>query len=93
MYSKIVFTTGDVANMLHVHQTTIIDWIDKGILKSYKTPGGHRRVAKEELLRFMTAHNMPIPAGLTTEDKTIIGMEKHRSSHEAFQQGPTLRHR
>ncbi len=61
MDQKQVFTTGEVANLLHIHQTTIIDWAKKGLVKSYRTPGGHRRIVRAELLAFLHTHKMPIP--------------------------------
>jgi len=61
MDHKSVFTTGEVADLLHVHQTTIIDWIDKKQLESYRTPGGHRRIQRESLLKFLQDHSMPVP--------------------------------
>lgn len=64
MEPKQVFTTGEVANLLHMHQTTVIDWAEKGIVKNYRTPGGHRRIERESLLDFLHKHKMPIPAEL-----------------------------
>lgn len=61
MDQKQVFTTGEVANLLHIHQTTVIDWAKKGLVKSYRTPGGHRRIQRENLLAFLHDHQMPIP--------------------------------
>lgn len=68
MDQKVVFTTGEVADMLHVHQTTIIDWIDKKQLNSYRTPGGHRRIQREFLLKFLEEHSMPMPSALQPKE-------------------------
>lgn len=88
MHNKQVFTTGEIASLLHIHQTTVIDWVDKGLLGSYKTPGGHRRIAKESLFRFLAKHNMPIPNILTGGPSHITEDEKHRHLHESFQINP-----
>lgn len=69
MTSKLVFTTGEVADILHMHQTTVIDWAEKGIVKSYRTPGGHRRIQKESLLDFLHKHKIPIPDELEPHAK------------------------
>ena len=58
---KKTFTTFDIAKMLDVYPTTIADWIDEDKLKAFTTPGGHRRVSREDLLEFLQKHNMPIP--------------------------------
>ena len=69
MDQKQVFTTGEVADLLHIHQTTVIDWAKKGFVKSYRTPGGHRRIEKESLLTFLHKHQMPVPSELETRNK------------------------
>jgi excisionase family DNA binding protein len=70
MDTKMVYTTGEVANLLHIHQTTVIDWAKKGLVKSYRTPGGHRRIQHDELLNFLDNHHMPIPAELQPRPKS-----------------------
>lgn len=91
METKQVFTTGEVANLLHVHQTTIIDWIQKGMLKAYHTPGGHRRVEKNNLIGFLESHKMPIPhdlvPALKPSEQPQLG-EKLRHLHEGYQENP-----
>lgn len=57
--------TVEIAKLLGLHQTTIINWIDDGKLKSFKTLGGHRKVAAEELVAFLRQNAMPVPAELT----------------------------
>ncbi|MFW6133585.1 MAG: response regulator, partial [Planctomycetota bacterium] len=43
---------------------SVANWIDRGLLKAHRTPGGHRRVTGEDLLAFLRAHRMPVPAEL-----------------------------
>jgi len=66
------FTTYQISQMVNVDITTVIDWIDKGLLNAYKTPGGHRRVKWDELVEFLKKYDMPIPenvaAGLLSRD-------------------------
>lgn len=61
---KSVYTTFDIGRICHVYPTTVINWIKEGKLDSYATPGGHRRVRKEELLRFLRNYRIPIPPEL-----------------------------
>jgi excisionase family DNA binding protein len=86
--NKSVFTTGEVANLIHIHQTTVIDWVDKGILPSYKTPGGHRRISRDNLLSFLANHDMPVPHILNHESSNSPDDEAHRHLHEGYQIGP-----
>lgn len=58
------FTTYEAAHMLGVSLPTVVNWVKAKRLKAHKTPGGHRRIAREELAGFMARHGIPIPADL-----------------------------
>ncbi len=55
------FTTHEIALLLRVTKTAVRDWVDRGRLKAYRTPGGHRRVFQKDLMNFLNNHNLPIP--------------------------------
>ena len=59
MDDKSFLTSIEVADLLQVHQTTVIRWMDTGKLPGYKTPGGHRRFRPAEVRGFMQEHRMP----------------------------------
>ena len=54
---KEYFTTHDIALMLNVTRVTVRNWIIKGRLDATTTPGGHRRISRAELMRFMEENN------------------------------------
>jgi excisionase family DNA binding protein len=70
-----IFTTHDIARILSLDITTVIDWIDQEKLTGYKTLGGHRRVKKSDLVFFLQEHKMPIPTQLTRTQKLILLVE------------------
>jgi len=51
------FTTHDIALMLNVTRVTVRNWIIKGRLAATTTPGGHRRISRQELTHFMEDNN------------------------------------
>lgn len=51
----------EIAELLDVAPSSIGLWIEKGFLEAFKTPGGHRRINREELVRFLNRHNIPVP--------------------------------
>lgn len=53
-----VFTASKYCN---VSSKTIINWVDAGHIEAYKTVGGHRRIKKADLERFMVNQGIPIP--------------------------------
>jgi excisionase family DNA binding protein len=59
------YTTFEAAHLLGVSLPTVVNWIKGRRLKAHRTPGGHRRIAREELAAFMLRHGMPLPPELS----------------------------
>lgn len=57
-------TTGEIADLCHVHLRTVLQWIHDGKLKAYRTPGNHSRVKIDDFIAFLKQYNMPIPENL-----------------------------
>ena len=53
-----VFQAGQHCN---VSPKTIINWIESGHIKAYKTVGGHRRINRTDLVAFMQKQGIPVP--------------------------------
>ena len=51
--NKDIFTTHEVSKLLQVNPRSVINWIEQDLLNSYRTPGGHRRISREDLLAFL----------------------------------------
>jgi excisionase family DNA binding protein len=62
--SKSVFTTFETAKLCHVSPLSIINWVNAGRLPAFRTPGGHRRIRREDLIRFMKDNGIPLPEDL-----------------------------
>jgi excisionase family DNA binding protein len=45
----------------NVSSKTIINWIEAGHIKAYKTVGGHRRIKRMDMEDFMRRQGIPIP--------------------------------
>ena len=65
---KKTLTTYDIAEHCQVTPRTVIQWINEGKLKAYRTPGNHSRVSVEDFLDFLKKYNMPVPAELSGEE-------------------------
>lgn len=61
MRDKSVFTTFEAAKLCHVSPLSIINWVNAGRLPAFRTPGGHRRIRREDLVRFMRENGIPLP--------------------------------
>jgi excisionase family DNA binding protein len=64
MSRKSVFTTFETAKLCHVSPLSIINWVNAGRLPAFRTPGGHRRIRREDLIRFMKENGIPLPEDL-----------------------------
>jgi len=64
MARKSVFTTFETAKLCHVSPLSIINWVNAGRLPAFRTPGGHRRIRREDLVRFMRENGIPLPEEL-----------------------------
>jgi len=58
------YTSHQVGTILQVNPSSVVKWINDGLLRAFRTPGGHRRVTAGELVRFASYHGMPIPDDL-----------------------------
>lgn len=58
---RLFYTTFEAARILGVSLPTVVNWIKARRLKAHRTPGGHRRIAREDLAGFMLRHGMPVP--------------------------------
>ena len=79
--SKSVYTTHDVAKFCHVTMTTVVNWIEEGSLSAYKTKGGHRRVKRIDLMKFLKENDMPMSLSqnilVVDDDESIrFGLKK-----------------
>lgn len=70
--AKDFYTTHQVSKFCNVYPTTVINWIKEGKLPAYTTPGGHRRIKREDVLNLMGKNNMPVPEELTKGNKNRI---------------------
>ena len=57
-----VMTVYEASKYCNVSSKTIINWVDSGHIKAYKTVGGHRRINKSDLEAFMEKQGIPIPS-------------------------------
>lgn len=57
-------TTKDIAEYCQVTQRTVVQWINEGKLKFFRTPGKHIRVYRNNFVEFLREYGMPIPEEL-----------------------------
>ena len=54
--TKELLTTKDASELIGVSLPSIINWADAGRFKSFRTPGGHRRIRKQDFIDFAVSN-------------------------------------
>jgi excisionase family DNA binding protein len=67
-----ILTVVEASKYCKVSPKTIINWIESGHIKAYKTVGGHRRITKADLEDFMRKQGIPIPEEEVAEERKRI---------------------
>ena len=84
------FSTSEVARYCHVTADTIRKWAEAGRIKVFKTPGGHRRIRREDLIIFLRENGIPLHEELSDDgikvlvvddDQTIIAVIQRFLEH------------
>lgn len=65
-------STFKIAQLLQVNPSSVANWVDQGLLSAHRTPGGHRRVSVENLVRFLREHKMPVPQDLLSKPTSVL---------------------
>lgn len=59
-----LFTASQLARFCQVDLKTIHNWVDKGEIRHFRTPGRHLRFRREDVVDFLKTYGYPIPESL-----------------------------
>lgn len=79
METKQSFSTSEVAKYCHVTADTIRKWAEAGRIHVFKTPGGHRRIRRDDLVRFLRENNIPIHEELDNSGFKILVVDDEKA--------------
>lgn len=68
---------GDACRLLGVNESTLRSWADGGVIRAFRTPGGHRRFLREDLLAAMQ-RAAESPSGRVMPSQTITSVTTRR---------------
>ena len=73
----------EACRLLDVNEATLRQWADSGHVQVYRTPGGHRRFLRDDVMR-LTAPAVPASAGESRHkaEGTALRRIRRRLSHE-----------
>ncbi|RLJ21006.1 response regulator [bacterium endosymbiont of Escarpia laminata] len=79
-------TSGEVAKYCGVNLRTVIRWIEKGHLKSFKLPGrGNNRIQLQDFLNFMAEYGIPLPEEYRDYSRRILVVDDERPMANSIQ--------
>lgn len=81
---KEVLTTFDAADFCHVSYMSVKRWIWAGRLKAFKTPGGHFRIYRNDLIDFMRGNEIPVPQDAIVIRKRVLIVEGDETAREGI---------
>jgi len=59
-----LFTASELARFCHVDLKTIHNWVEKGEIRHFRTPGRHLRFRRPDVLDFLHKYGYPVPESL-----------------------------
>lgn len=72
----VYYTTYQVAKYLGVSLPTVVNWVDSGLMRAHRTPGGHRRIAQSDVIAFARENDYPVArdllAALGTRRRVLV---------------------
>lgn len=71
-----LFTAPQVAKICSTDLKTIHNWVNRGEIKSFRTPGRHLRFRREDILEFLGRFGYPIPDGFSPSKKRLVLCEE-----------------
>ncbi len=71
----------EAARLLGVHIGTVREWADAGLLRGYRTVGGHRRFARSDLQQFLACHRESPPRAHSPTQFILRRMREELSVH------------
>ena len=71
--TKRLLNVGEAATYLGVSAASLRSWSDRGLVPSYRTPGGQRRSSRDDLDRFIESMRVPAPAEAEADARRAAG--------------------
>lgn len=82
---ELTVSSKKASEFLNVNESTIKRWADSGVLKCFKTPGGHRKFKIEDLKNLAQSHNFETANLNSLEKSTSLQFHIHNRNFKILQ--------
>jgi excisionase family DNA binding protein len=72
MHADDLFTAPQVAKICSTDLKTIHNWVNRGEIKFFRTPGRHLRFRRQDILEFLGKYGYPVPDGFAPGRPRIV---------------------
>jgi excisionase family DNA binding protein len=79
-----LFTAPQVAKICSTDLKTIHNWVNRGEIKSFRTPGRHLRFRRQDILDFLGRFGYPIPEGFSPSRKKLVVCDDSEANRKAL---------
>lgn len=77
-----IFVASQVAQIWNVDLKTVHNWVERGDIEAFSTPGRHLRFRRRALLHFLRRYNMPIPPEIAPKRPHLLVVCDHAQEKE-----------
>jgi len=79
-----LFTAPQVAKICSTDLKTIHNWVNRGEIKSFRTPGRHLRFRRQDILDFLTKFGYPVPTGFAPSRRRLVLFEEDETAMKSI---------
>lgn len=72
MHSDDLFTAPQVAKICSTDLKTIHNWVNRGEIKFFRTPGRHLRFRRQDVMDFLIRYGYPVPDGFAPARPRVV---------------------
>jgi len=80
-----LFTAPKVAKICSTDLKTIHNWVKRGEIKFFRTPGRHLRFRRDDILDFLNRYNYPVPDEFKTKREKAVIIDSAKACSESIQ--------
>lgn len=81
-----ILGTTDISRACGVTIQTVQSWIDRGVLSAFRTPGGHRRVKRDDFLGFLERFQFPLYQQIKSSYPRILIADDEKDLRDSVNQ-------
>ena len=82
MQANDLFTAPQLAKLCSTDLKTIHNWVSRGEIKYFRTPGRHLRFRRDDIVEFLTKFGYPVPDGFAVTRRRVVVIDGAASSRD-----------